>query len=622
VILPMVEIQLLGPKDLLGPALDVLQRQGVLELRAPPPGDAAAPLAPPAPRPARAAAEEAALRRTLLLVEELRARVAAAPARPPASLPGDPTALAEDLASRGARLEALAAAPAALQAEQAQLETFTALVVALAPLTHGLPPALEPELHGLIMRQDPLALSLLEGEVRSLAGGRCELRSRPLGGGRTGVLIVVPRAAGRELTALLFRRGVDEVKLPASLAGRGLVEGLTAVARRQRTLPDEIAAARQVLDDEAGALAAALGPLQVRLLQALDRLGAASRCGATRFAFVASGFMPAEALPALRAAVSRALGDRVTLVATTPPRARWAEVPVVLRNRPAVRPFQRLLALVPLPRYGSIDPTPWLAIGYPLLFGLVLGDLAFGLLAAVVALLVRRRLPPGAGRDVASVALACAVASAAFGLLFGEALGGLGEHLGLHPILLDRRVALLPFLGLTVAVGLLHLACGAALGLVGQLRAGHRRAAAARSGQLLMLAGGALVGAALAGLLAGPTLRTGLVVVGVGLLASVLAEGPLAALDLVSGLGNVLSYARLMALGLASAMLAEVANQIGADLRPAALGIALAVLLHAANFTLCLVSPAVAALRLHYVEFFERFYTEGGEPYRPFGAAA
>jgi V/A-type H+-transporting ATPase subunit I len=618
----MVEVQLLGPKDLLGPALDLLQRQGVLELRAPPPGDEASPLAPPAPRPAQAAASEAALRRALQLAGELAERLPAAPPRPPAALPGAPAEVAAALEAGGARLDALAVEVAARQAEQAQLETFSALVVALAPLHHGVAPALEPELHGLIMRDDPLARSLLEGEVRALAGGRCEVRSRALGGGRIGVLIVVPRAVGRELAALLFRRGVDEVKLPATLAGRGLVEGLTAVARRQRELPAEIEAARRAHDDQAGALAAALPALRARLLMALDRLGAAARCGATRFAFVASGFMPTEALPVLRAKVAEAFGDRVALVATTPPRTRWAEVPVVLRNRRAVRPFERLLALVPLPRYGSIDPTPWLAIGYPLLFGLVLGDLAFGALGAVVALLVRRRLPPGAGRDVASVALACSAASALFGLLFGEALGGLGEHLGLRPILFDRRVALLPFLGVTVAVGLLHLACGATLGVIGQLRSGHRRAAAARSGQLLMLAGGALVGAALAGLLAGPTLRTGLVVLGIGLLASVLAEGPLAALDLVSGLGNVLSYARLMALGLASAMLAEVANGIGAGLRPLALGIVLAVLLHAANFTLCLVSPAVAALRLHYVEFFERFYTEGGEPYRPFGAAA
>jgi V/A-type H+-transporting ATPase subunit I len=90
-----------------------------------------------------------------------------------------------------------------------------------------------------------------------------------------------------------------------------------------------------------------------------------------------------------------------------------------------------------------------------------------------------------------------------------------------------------------------------------------------------------------------------------------------AALDVALGLGNVLSYARLMALGLASATLAEVANGLASAVRPPA-GLALALLLHAVNFTLCLVSPIVAALRLHYVEFFERFYDEGGAPYRPF----
>jgi V/A-type H+-transporting ATPase subunit I len=92
----------------------------------------------------------------------------------------------------------------------------------------------------------------------------------------------------------------------------------------------------------------------------------------------------------------------------------------------------------------------------------------------------------------------------------------------------------------------------------------------------------------------------------------------MAALDLVLGLGNVLSYARLMALGLASVMLAEVANLVATTLQPAAAGIAIGVLLHAVNFTLGLISPTVAALRLQYVEFFDKFYDEGGAPYRPF----
>ncbi|GAO04989.1 V-type ATP synthase subunit I [Anaeromyxobacter sp. PSR-1] len=74
-----------------------------------------------------------------------------------------------------------------------------------------------------------------------------------------------------------------------------------------------------------------------------------------------------------------------------------------------------------------------------------------------------------------------------------------------------------------------------------------------------------------------------------------------------------------MALGLASVMLAEAANLVARTLEPRGLGIALGVLLHAVNYTLGLVGPTIAALRLHYVEFFERFYEEGGFPFHPFG---
>jgi V/A-type H+-transporting ATPase subunit I len=110
----------------------------------------------------------------------------------------------------------------------------------------------------------------------------------------------------------------------------------------------------------------------------------------------------------------------------------------------------------------------------------------------------------------------------------------------------------------------------------------------------------------------------GLAALGILVLVAVVAEGPIAFLEVVLGLGNVLSYSRLMALGLASAMLADVANAIGRVLAPRAAGLAICVLLHGVNFSLGLLSPVVAALRLHYVEFFERFYEEGGEPFRPF----
>jgi V/A-type H+-transporting ATPase subunit I len=173
------------------------------------------------------------------------------------------------------------------------------------------------------------------------------------------------------------------------------------------------------------------------------------------------------------------------------------------------------------------------------------------------------------------------------------------------------------FLGLAVAVGLAHLLLGGALGVIAAARAGHRREALARAGQLVALGAGAVALCARLAPLPPWVTPPALTAAGAGLLLALATAGPLAALELVLGFGHVLSYARLMALGLASLMLAEVANGLASAL-PGPAGLALAVLVHAVNFTLCLVSPIVAALRLHYVEFFERFYDEGGQPWRPF----
>jgi V/A-type H+-transporting ATPase subunit I len=87
-------------------------------------------------------------------------------------------------------------------------------------------------------------------------------------------------------------------------------------------------------------------------------------------------------------------------------------------------------------------------------------------------------------------------------------------------------------------------------------------------------------------------------------------------------LGNVLSYARLMALGLASVMLADVANQIAGLFATALVGLGVAALLHGVNFVMGCFSPVIQALRLHYVEFFGKFYQDGGRPYEPFALAS
>jgi V/A-type H+/Na+-transporting ATPase subunit I len=98
----------------------------------------------------------------------------------------------------------------------------------------------------------------------------------------------------------------------------------------------------------------------------------------------------------------------------------------------------------------------------------------------------------------------------------------------------------------------------------------------------------------------------------------VVAEGLVAPVELLSTLGKILSYARIMALGTASVMLAVVANRLGGATGSVLIGAMFALIFHTVNFGLGLFSPTIHALRLHYVEFFGRFYSPGGVQYRPF----
>ena len=92
-------------------------------------------------------------------------------------------------------------------------------------------------------------------------------------------------------------------------------------------------------------------------------------------------------------------------------------------------------------------------------------------------------------------------------------------------------------------------------------------------------------------------------------------------LELIGAIGNILSYLRIAAVGLASAYLAIVANEF-ATVGPLWIGVIIATFFHALNLALAGFSPMIQAMRLHYVEFFSKFYSGGGKAFRPFGSRA
>ncbi|MGA7628478.1 MAG: V-type ATPase 116kDa subunit family protein, partial [Methanoregula sp.] len=103
-----------------------------------------------------------------------------------------------------------------------------------------------------------------------------------------------------------------------------------------------------------------------------------------------------------------------------------------------------------------------------------------------------------------------------------------------------------------------------------------------------------------------------------GLPLILIGAGVFGTIEVMSTVGNILSYSRLMAIGMASVILAMVANRLSGAFAFAIVGIIVALLLHALNVVLAMFSPSIHAVRLHLVEFFSKFYEGGGIPYRPF----
>src|SRR6185369_16689004 len=123
-------------------------------------------------------------------------------------------------------------------------------------------------------------------------------------------------------------------------------------------------------------------------------------------------------------------------------REEWQgeDVPVVLANPRLFRPFETITRTLPLPRYGSLDPTPFVAVFFPMFFGLMLGDAGYGAAAGLLAFVLHRRSRLGTTlRSVAEMLGACALFAILVGLAFGELFGDLGQRwLGLKPIVFNR----------------------------------------------------------------------------------------------------------------------------------------------------------------------------------------
>ena len=611
----MVRARILGPRENLDDALLAVQDVGLVQLSPTQPAGSLRPVEPDA----HEAREARRLRLLLQDVEALTVRFAPTPCIARPQVPASFATWLRQFRRVRRDVERLETRRRSLEEERTQTARLLEFIRAFRGL---LPTGTGTRTHGyhLILRgQDGGIVGRLREGLAQAIGNEFVLETAPLSTGELAAVLLVPPTDATRVERLLAQAGVHELPMPEGSGGKTLGQlGPTLTSRL-----DALDADLTTLDRERQAMSQAVGPgLAGARAAAEDRLlglAAKGKAAATPRSFVVEGWIPESGFARLTQTLTARFGGRGVVESVAREEWRGESAPVVLHNPRLFRPFEMITRMVPLPAYGTIDPTPFVAVFFPMFFGLILGDIGYGLLLGVLALWLRHGGATGSSRRaVAEVLGAGAAFAVAFGIAFGEFFGNLGARwFGLHPLLLDREKSLLSFLALAIAIGAVHITLGLTLGVINASR-GHPRLAVGRGVSIAMLLLIVLVLLAAFKVLPQGFLTPAVVGLLVLFPVLILVEGIIAPIEFLSTLSNILSYARIMALGTASVMMAVVANELAGSVGSVLVGVLFALLFHLVNFALGIFAPTIHALRLHYVEFFGKFHSPGGQVYRPF----
>lgn len=370
------------------------------------------------------------------------------------------------------------------------------------------------------------------------------------------------------------------------------------------------------------------------LLEASDRAAillrreeAKSRLIETDKVFLLEGWLPADRCTALE----KALEPFTCAVETREPAEdEYPQVPVQLRNNKLTRPLNMVTEMYSLPAYGTLDPNPLMAPFFILFYGIMMADMGYGLLMMIASVVIGKKYrPKGTSGELFSLLGLCGLSTFIVGALtggfFGDFLTQLvaivspGTVFAL-PKLFDPLDDLTMILIGSMALGLVQIITGMAISLIEKCK--RKKFLDAFFEEITWWI--VFLGIALAVLKKGTAvLYLGCALVLLGPIVQGKGWGKLTGVfgsiyNHVTGyFGDILSYTRLMALMLAGSVIAQVFNMLAAMPGNVIAFLIISMLGNAMNFGLNLLGCYVHDLRLQCLEFFNKFYVDGGKPFRP-----
>ena len=356
----------------------------------------------------------------------------------------------------------------------------------------------------------------------------------------------------------------------------------------------------------------------------MDEFEAYTKLGETEYTFTIFGWIPAESVEELRDIFTSTFNKNVTVNVIDIPKELRETIPVATQNSEVVEPFENFVKMRAVPKYSDVDPGTLVAFFMPLFFGMMVGDVGYGIIMLAISLLVGKKVKAGLINDFLKALKWGSLWAILFGVLYGEYFGTLGEAIGIKPVWFSRSDSanFTTLLIMALAVGVGHIVLGLAIGVWNSIVQKSRNHFLERAGTLVALAGLAVLGYSLIQKLPDGYYIFGWIILAVGLVGMGVSMGGtgiiMGPIEFVGVIGNILSYLRIAALGLASVFLAKVANDMAGMVGSAIAGVVIALLIHSLNLVMGMLSPTIQSLRLQYVEFFRKFYEGGQSSFSPF----
>ena len=412
-------------------------------------------------------------------------------------------------------------------------------------------------------------------------------------------------------------------------------DGVQGTAAENIRRTDEAIAACEQQDAEKlaelTALAEQKSALQLafdRCTQEISKAQAADRLVHSEKTYCLGGWVPCEDVGKLEALLS---GFCCAWELTDPAPEEYPDVPVKLKNNKLTWPLNMVTEMYSLPAYDGVDPNPLMAPFFILFYGIMMADMGYGLLMILASIIITKKSrPKGTSGQMFGLMFSCGISTFLMGALTGGFFGDfLPQLVGIIdpdttfkalPSLftpLDDTITIL--IG-AMALGFVQIVTGMAISFVERIKKGQIMDAIWEElTWWIVFAGIACMALGVTNIV----LYVGLAMVVVGSGWSAKGFGKVTAIfgsvyNHVTGyFGDILSYSRLMTLMLAGSVIASVFNTLGAIPGNVVIFLIISALGNGLNFALNLLSCYVHDLRLQCLEYFGKFYQDGGKPFEP-----